>query len=128
MTPTRLVSFVLFLFLALFAAHADAQTTQNPTQAVFTASSQHATSEVTSYTLEVYEGSTLARSNTIGKPTPAANGDIAVPLTITGLAANKTYTFHIVTVGPGGSTRSATPSNPFVFLNPPSAATNLRAQ
>lgn len=118
------MSLIAIALLSAFALPASAQTT-NPTQAVFTASADHAT--VTSYTLEVYDGATLVRSTDLGKPTPVA-GDISVALSQTGLQPNKTYTFHIVTVGPGGSTRSATPSNPFVYVEAPRAATNLRAQ
>lgn len=126
---------LLALAFVLFAAPAFAQTTAtlNPTVAVFQASPDHSvtvggSAVVTSYTLEVYDGTTLARSSDLGKPTPAANGDISVPLAQGTLAKNKVYTFQIVTVGPGGSVRAAAPSNPFAWLGAPSPASNLRAQ
>lgn len=123
------------LFLLLFAAPAFAQstTTLNPTVAVFQASPDHSvtvggSAVVTSYTLEIYNGATLARSTDLGKPTPGANGDITVPLAQGTLSKNQIYTFQVVTVGPGGSVRAAAPSNPFAWLGTPSPASNLRAQ
>mgnify|MGYP001558512032 CR=1 FL=1 len=103
----------------------------NPTQAVFTASPDHASTDpvlVTSYTLIVKTGATDVRSTDLGKPTPNGSGDITVPLVKTGLQNNVTYTFDIVTVGPAGSTRSTASSNPFVWADAPGSASNLRAQ
>lgn len=115
------------------SASAQSTTTLNPTVAVFTASADHnatlsGSAVVTNYLLEIYDGSTVVRSTDLGKPTPVASGDITVPLVVGSLAKNKVYTFQIVTVGPGGSTRSAAPSNPFAFAGAAAPATNLRAQ
>ncbi len=46
----------------------------------------------------------------------------------TGLQNNVVHVFYPVAIGPAGSTRSVTPSNPFVFAEPPGAPTNPRAQ
>jgi hypothetical protein len=100
----------------------------NPTQAVFTASPDHAS--VTSYVLEIdrFADGSVVRTTDVGKPTPNGQNDITVALTKTGLSNNVNYVFNIIAVGPGGSTRSATPSNPFAWADAPAPASNLRAQ
>lgn len=117
-------------------ARAFAQTatvTANPTHAEFNAPSNYTENipgvgdVVTSLQLEVYEGTTLARPATsLGKPTPAADGKITVPLVNTGLQQNRVYRFRIVSTGVGGTERSAE-SNPFAWVGPPAAATEPRA-
>jgi len=133
LTTRRLLAFgvALFLFVPLITS-AQPAVTVNPKLATFAASPDHAATlpdsspAVTRYMLEVYDGATLARSTDVGKPAPV-NGDISVPLTNQGLKPNTTYTFHVLTVGPSGSTRSATASNPFAWVDAPRPASNLRA-
>jgi regulation of enolase protein 1 (concanavalin A-like superfamily) len=85
-----------------------------PRYVVFTASSDHATSAVTGYRLEIFASGAnpatavpLAISD-LGKPTPAANGDITVDRStfFTGLASGS-YVATVSAVGPGGIGRSA---------------------
>lgn len=121
---TRLAIVALFLFAAVPVS---AQTAaQNPSTYCFTPPSD--LTLVTSYSIEVSTGATVATTVSIGKPTPNAAGDVCVAAFQSGLAKNVTYVFNVITVGPGGSTRSALPSNPFVFPAAPGAASNLRAQ
>lgn len=129
------ILFSALTLVLLSALPVSAQTTKvNPTQAVFTASTDHMTvlpdgsSLMTGYRLRVLDGATTTRTENLGKPTPNAQNDIAVPLTDTGLQKNKTYTFQIDVVWTGGFVEAAAASNPFYFAGAPSPASNLRAQ
>lgn len=107
-------------------------TTLNPSTVTFTASPDHTTTlggtaVLTSYVVEVYDGASLVKSTDVGKPTPAANGDITVPLSSQSLAKNKVFTAQVAAVGPGGTSRSA-PSNPFAYPGAPAAASSVRVQ
>lgn len=107
----------------------------NPTTAQFTASPKHdeltvgGTPKLTKYVLEIYDGGTMVRATDLGKPTPNG-GVISVPLAQAGLKNNTVYRFHILSQGPGGEERSATPSNPFAWEvgELPGAASNLVAR
>jgi hypothetical protein len=78
----------------------------------FTASSNHADA-VTSYLLEVYPQGVIpgsqapAHSSDLGKPVPAANGEIVVDRTafLSSLAGGN-YTITLQAIGPGGTARS----------------------
>jgi chitinase len=85
-----------------------------PRYVVFTASTDHNSSAVTSYLLEIFASGAnpdmavpLATS-TLGKPAPATNGDITVDRAtfFSGLAAGS-YVATVSAVGPGGTGRSA---------------------
>jgi chitinase len=85
-----------------------------PRYVVFTASADHATSAVTSYLLEIFASGAnpavavpLATSN-LGKPAPAANGDITVDRAtfFTGLASGS-YVATVSAIGPAGKGTSA---------------------
>ncbi len=119
---------MIVVVLLLSALSARQAVIVNPRTAIFTASPDQAI--VTNYVLEIYRQSdlnTVVRSTDLGKPTPVGT-DITVPLVKTGLVNNTNYVFQIVTNSPGGSVRSPTPSNPFVWADPAAPATNLRAQ
>jgi hypothetical protein len=83
-----------------------------PRQVVFSASADHA-SLVTSYLLEVFASganpstsAALASSN-LGKPAPAANGDITVDrASFFSALAPGTYVATVSAIGSGGSSRS----------------------
>jgi hypothetical protein len=130
-----LLSLGLLVGLAL-PLSAQTTPTVNPSQAVFTASASHSltlpdgTPLVTGYRLRVLDDSTGAtvRTTELGRPAPAASGDISVPLTSTGLQPNKTYRFTVDVLWSGGVVGAAAPSNPFYYVGAPSPATNLRAQ
>ena len=86
--------------------------TQTPTGVAFTASSNHATS-VTSYSLEIYGGSTIPGSappvavRDLGKPAPSSTGDITVwCATFFSALPSGSYTATVRAIGPSGSTRS----------------------
>lgn len=103
--------------------------TINPKNTVFQASPEHATVSVTNYVLEVCRASdpnTVVRPTDIGKPAPNAANDITVPFVKQGLSNNTDYVTFVSAVGPGGSTRSATPSGPFVLVDAPAAPSNVR--
>jgi len=84
-----------------------------PRYVVFTASSDHATN-VTSYFFEVFQSgadpatATPIAAADLGKPAPAANGDITADqgTLFTNLAAGN-YVATVTAVGPGGRTRGA---------------------
>jgi hypothetical protein len=85
-----------------------------PRYVVFSASPDHATSAVTAYLLEIFASGAnpaialpLATSD-LGKPAPAANGDITVDRAtlFTGLASGS-YVATVSAVGPGGKGMSA---------------------
>jgi hypothetical protein len=88
-------------------------TTTPPRAVVFTASPDHATN-VTSYTLKVFAASanpataTPVATSSLGKPTPASNGDITVDRAtfFSGLAAGN-YLATVTAIGPGGQTQSS---------------------
>ncbi len=88
-------------------------TSTAPRLVVFTASTDHATN-VTSYLLEVFAAganpntATPVATSNLGKPTPAANGDITVDRAafFSGLASGS-YVTTVSAIGPGGMTRSA---------------------
>jgi hypothetical protein len=128
---TRLLLLATVVVVACASFAEGRQTVKvNPSQAVFTASPDHNTAALTSYSMEVsrQDNGTVTRTTDLGKPVPAANSDITVPLVRSGLSNNVVYVFHIIATGPGGSTRSAAPSNPFVLVEAPAGASNLRAQ
>jgi uncharacterized protein (DUF2141 family) len=84
-----------------------------PRYAVFTASVDHNTL-VTSYVLEVFasgadpQTATPIAMSDLGKPTPAANGDITVDrATFFAALPAGSYVATVAAVGPGGSARSA---------------------
>ncbi|MEO6237798.1 MAG: Ig-like domain-containing protein [Vicinamibacterales bacterium] len=82
-----------------------------PTAVVFTASTDHAT--VTSYLLEIFSNgadpntAVPVASSDLGKPAPAANGDITVnrATLFSGLAPG-TYVLTVSSIAPGGRSRS----------------------
>jgi regulation of enolase protein 1 (concanavalin A-like superfamily) len=82
-----------------------------PTAVMFQASADHATN-VTSYLLEIFANganpatATPVASSDLGKPTPAANGDITVNrATLFSALAPGTYVTTVSALGPGGKTR-----------------------
>ena len=83
-----------------------------PTSVVFQASTDHATG-VTSYLLEIFanganpDTATPVASSDLGKPAPAANGDITVnrATVFSGLAPG-TYVLTVSSIGSGGKSRS----------------------
>ena len=98
----------------------------NPQFVDFPASPDHnATSPVSgqslvsNYRLDIYDGSTLAKSVTVPKQAPVTQNGVpmivGVPLASTGLQQNKVYTLSPVVVGPGGEARYATASGPFAW-------------
>lgn len=92
----------------------------NPTTATFPASPDHSTAAVTSYALEIYDGTTVVDTRDLGKPTPTA-GNITVAVARGTLQQNKNYTARSVAKGPGGDTKSVDLSDPFVWVLAPSA-------
>ena len=88
-------------------------TTSAPRYVVFTASANHATS-VTSYRFKVFAAganpatATPITSSDLGKPTPAANGDITVDRSalFNALAAGS-YLATVTAIGPAGQTQGA---------------------
>lgn len=84
-----------------------------PTTVVFTASADHATN-VTSYRLSVFAANanpataTPIATSDLGKPAPAANGEITVDRAsfFSALAAGN-YLATVTAIGPGGQTQSA---------------------
>ena len=83
-----------------------------PTAVVFQASADHATG-VTNYLIEIFAAAadpataTPVASSDLGKPTPAANGDITVDLTTFFSAlAPGSYQLTISAVGPDGKSPS----------------------
>jgi hypothetical protein len=83
-----------------------------PKQVVFVASTDHATSLVTSYLIEVFanganpQTATPIASSDLGKGTPATNGDITVDRTSFFAALPVgTYVASVSAVGPGGKGR-----------------------
>jgi predicted phage tail protein len=82
------------------------------TAIVFQASSDHATSNVTSYLLEIFASganpntATPVASSDLGKPTPAGNGDITVDrAAFFSALAPGSYIATVSALGPGGKTR-----------------------
>jgi predicted phage tail protein len=82
-----------------------------PTAVMFQASADHATN-VTSYLLEIFANganpatATPVASSDLGKPTPAANGDITVNrATVFSALAPGTYVATVSALGTGGKTR-----------------------
>jgi hypothetical protein len=82
-------------------------------RAVFNASTDHATN-VSSYLLEIFaagadpDTATPVTSSDLGKPTPAANGEIDVDRTsLIGALAPGSYVATVSAIGPGGRSRSA---------------------
>ena len=128
------MSVFLALFILLVPSTLYAQLVVNPTKAVFTPSTDHATVEnevplVTNYELRVFipNGTVPLRTLNLNKPAPDANNEITV--TITSLIASLPVGEYFATVaakGPGGEAVS-TPSNPFtVVARAPTAPTTLR--
>jgi len=98
---------------AVTVAVAVAPQSTPPRYVVFTASSDHA-ANVTSYFFEVFTSGANPGSATpvaaadLGKPVPAANGDItADQATLFSNLAAGNYVATVTAVGPGGRTRSA---------------------
>ncbi len=128
---TRRMTFcaVLLMTVVVLVANAAQVVVVNPKVAMFTASPQHA--QVINYVMEVstqVNPSVVVRTTDLGKPTPNSQNDVTVTLSRTGLVNNTNYVYNIVTNSPGGSTRSVSPSNPFVWVDPAEPASNLRAQ
>lgn len=126
----RPVPLVLVGWLLAVGIAAAQTPVMNPSTVTFKASPDHATL-VTSYVVEVWPqgGSAAVRATDIGKPAPnATSGDITVPLTVGALNSNTTYVAYVTAKGSGGSTRSATPSVPFVWAGAPAAASDVRVQ
>ncbi|PYQ98744.1 MAG: hypothetical protein DMF97_12090 [Acidobacteria bacterium] len=88
-------------------------TSTTPTQVVFTASTDHSTTVVTGYRLDVFAAgadpstATPLATSDLGKPTPATNNDITVDRAtfFSGLAAGN-YVATVSAYGAGGSSRS----------------------
>ena len=83
-----------------------------PTAVVFQASADHATG-VTNYLIEIFTAAadpataTPVASSDMGKPTPAANGDITVNLAgFFSALAPGSYQLTISAIGPGGKSPS----------------------
>lgn len=127
--------------LTVLSGTATAQTVVNhPGGVSFTASVDHntiwtpapgepgvPTAVLTNYVMEVQENAAAVRTTDVGKPTPSATGQIATPLTMTGLQENHTYRVVMIAVGPAGSNRTP-PSNPFgwfVAMPAPAGVTNV---
>ena len=98
----------------------------NPTTVCFGASADHNAvladkrPIVERYDLELAGGATPTVT-ALGKPTPDTTGNVcATPAVLPALAIGPTYTATILTVGPGGTTRSEA-SLPFVRLGAPAA-------
>jgi len=88
-------------------------TTSPPRYVVFTASANHATS-VTSYMFKVFAAganpatATPITSSDLGKPTPAANGEITVDrAALFNALAPGSYISTVTAIGPGGQAQSA---------------------
>jgi hypothetical protein len=86
--------------------------TQAPTAVTFQKSVDHAT--VTSYRLDIFASganpatATPVAASSLGKPTPAANGDITVnQATFFSALAVGNYVATVTAIAPGGSSRSA---------------------
>jgi regulation of enolase protein 1 (concanavalin A-like superfamily) len=84
-----------------------------PKQVAFAASSDHSTSMVTGYRLEIFAASadpstaTPIATSDLGKPTPATNGDITVDrATFFSTLATGTYQATVSAYGSGGTSRS----------------------
>jgi regulation of enolase protein 1 (concanavalin A-like superfamily) len=101
--------------LSAYSAVASATTPATPTvpkQVGFTASSDHSTSLVTGYRLEIFAASanpstaTAIATSDLAKPTPGANNEIIVDRAtfFSGLASG-TYQATVSAYGPGGSSR-----------------------
>jgi regulation of enolase protein 1 (concanavalin A-like superfamily) len=86
--------------------------TTTPKQVAFTASTDHSTTMVTGYRLEIFDASATPSSaspiatSDLGKPTPETNSEITVDRAtfFSGLATG-TYQATVSAYGPGGSTR-----------------------
>lgn len=110
--------------LLMLSAHAGAQTITNPSQLIFTASPDHAATDmgvqvVSSYAVDwiVSGQSNAAQTINIGKPAPTATGDITVDLSAMRQALTVspgTYVLRVTAIGPGGSANSGV-SVPFVM-------------
>jgi regulation of enolase protein 1 (concanavalin A-like superfamily) len=95
------------------ATASGSSSTTTPKQVVFTASSDHSTSLVTGYRLDVFAAGanpstdTAVASADLGKPAPATNGDITVDrATFFSALASGNYQATVSAYGPGGTTRS----------------------
>lgn len=126
-------SLVIVCLLCL-PANALAQTpVVNPSTVTFAASLDHVVMMpdgsplIASYEVQIFDGTTLAKSTDVGKPTPVS-GDISVPLDRSGLTTGRTYTAHVAAKGPLGSARSATSSGPFVSVELQRPPTNVRVK
>lgn len=122
----------------LFVGHcstAHAQTTVNPTRAVFTASADHGvtlsdgTEKLSNYelrTVTMIETTVIVWSFDLGKPVPDASDeiDVTLPSLAGNLMSDTLYQARVASVGPGGESESDL-SNPFALLGPPAAATGL---
>ena len=92
----------------------------NPTRATFTASADHtatvgAVAVLDHYQLDVMVGTptgALAFTFGLGKPTPAADNSITIPVPPLATLASGLYVATVSAVGPGGTGRSV-PSDPF---------------
>jgi hypothetical protein len=114
--------------IVVFATHAGAQTTMNPTRAEFNPSADHsATSSdgtpiVSSYRLDLFlQGASAPfQSSSLGKPNPDPDGIVRVNLTSVFVGwpvPGTVYTADVAAVGPGGAAPSAL-SNAFGFTGP----------
>lgn len=127
---------VLSLFVGimlLWSATVSAQTpVVAPNYVDFTASPDHAavvsgtsTPVLTDYLIQVSSGTTLVMSQTIGKPTPNAQGVISVPVASIpswgSLSQNVLYTVKVAAVGSNGLQSVSGASNPFVVPPTPAA-------
>lgn len=121
-------SLAFVLVGALFAGLPSTGVAQvvNPTIAEFTPSPDHSrlasdgTAWVTRYDVGFYQqgASSAFQVASLGKPAPAADGQIRFSLsTLTLPAAGIVYEARVIAVGPGGSTPSAA-SNTFMFAAP----------
>ena len=119
------VSTFVLVIVAISSSRALAQTTLNPTTAVFSASSDQTTTlpdgtpVLQYYQLDLYLSGASApfQSNSLGKPAPDSTGTITVDLRsmFAGWPVPGTvYVADVAAVGPGGSAASAL-SNTFGF-------------
>jgi hypothetical protein len=124
----RLRTASLVIVAGLWASPAAAQTpVLNPRFLEFNASADHSATSptgqalVTRYDLEFHNigASSPFQTNSLGKPTPNANGVIRIDMsaTFSALPFGVTFEARVAAVGPTGTGRSAL-SNQFAFTNP----------
>jgi hypothetical protein len=102
----------------------------NPTQGLVNASGTNYVTAAQRLDLLIYRqaDNALVDTRDVGKPTPAANGDLSFPLVRGVLSNNTNYYFKVVVIGLAGNSPGSVASNPFAWADVPDPVSNPRAQ